>query len=367
MIIDSRYLYFRGRVALAELLIACGAKKGDFIAIQAYTCSAVPEAAFATQAKPLYIDVTINGVTMSTLDLERKLKKNTNVKIIIIQHTFGIVADIKKLSEIAKKYNLMIIEDCCHSINSSFEDIEIGNYSDASFYSFEWGKPIPLGLGGAIKINNPSLLPKINNQYKEFNSPTLRSELQLIVQIFVFTFLYNPKTYWTIKKLYHLMSRIGAIKGNHSSVNLSQKTDEFNWKISRIIQGRLKRKMSHLKNNIVNNKKVVKNYEDNLICCNGATALDVLPASKTVYVRYPVWVSDKKNFMQYSLNNNIEVSDWYNSPIHPHKGINLKKLGYESGSCPNAELSCNHIISLPISLALNKRSVKKLSKFFEND
>ena len=53
---NNLLLYFRGRVALAELLIASGIGEGDKVAIQAYTCSAVPEGVYASKAKPLYID-----------------------------------------------------------------------------------------------------------------------------------------------------------------------------------------------------------------------------------------------------------------------------------------------------------------------
>ena len=102
-------LYFRGRVALAEILISSGIVEGDKVAIQAYTCSAVPEGVYASKATPLYIDVVKEGVTMSHNDLEAKLDNTKNVKAIVIQHTFGIVANLEKIIEIAKKNNLIIL------------------------------------------------------------------------------------------------------------------------------------------------------------------------------------------------------------------------------------------------------------------
>ena len=83
--INNIFLYYRGRVALSQLLLAGGVRKGDCVAIQAYTCSAVPEGVLAVGAKPLYIDVVKNGVTMSPNDLELKLDGLKGVKAIVIQ------------------------------------------------------------------------------------------------------------------------------------------------------------------------------------------------------------------------------------------------------------------------------------------
>ena len=68
-LINQSLLYYRGRVALSELLISAGVKNGDSVAIQAYTCSAVPEGVIASGAKPIYIDTIDSGITMSPDDL----------------------------------------------------------------------------------------------------------------------------------------------------------------------------------------------------------------------------------------------------------------------------------------------------------
>ena len=187
---EFKYLYYRGRVALSELLISGNIGKGDYVAIQAYTCSAVPEAVFASQANPLYIDVVEEGVTMSPDNLELKLKNVKNVKAVVIQHTFGIVADVERIVEISKKYNLIVIEDCCHSYNSEYKGHKVGSFSDASFYSFEWGKPISLGLGGAAQVKNKKMLDRIKLQYNSLTNPPISAELQLFIQKVAFLILF---------------------------------------------------------------------------------------------------------------------------------------------------------------------------------
>jgi dTDP-4-amino-4,6-dideoxygalactose transaminase len=305
---NKNLLYFRGRVALAELLIASGVGKDDYVVIQAYTCSAVPEGVFAVSAKPLYVDVIERGVTMSPDDLEVKLKGTKNVKALVIQHTFGIVADIQRIVEIAKRYNLIIIEDCCHTFNSEYDGNKVGSFSDASFYSFEWGKPISLGLGGAVQVKNQQILDRLKLQYSSLNNPPLSTEFQLFIQRIAFYLLYSPRTYWLVKRLYHFFSKYGIIKGNHSTCEIDQRSKEFDYKISRILKYKITKKLNRLSLFEEKSQKVVSIYEKNLLKLNGVKKIKILPGSKPVYVRYPIWVSNKEKTSNLAYVNKVEIA-----------------------------------------------------------
>jgi len=361
-VIDNHLLYYRGRVALSELLIASGVKKGDYVAIQAYTCSAVPEGVFAVGARPLYIDVVKKGVTMSPDDLELKLEGLRSVKVIVIQHTFGVVSDVERILEISKKYGLTVVEDCCHSYNSEFKNSKVGNFSDASFYSFEWGKPISLGLGGAVKVNNKKILERLNKQYDLLINPPLLTEFQLFIQRTAFFLLYSPRTYWLVKRLYHFFSKYGIIKGNHSTCEIDQRSKEFDYKISRILQRKLVKKMNKLSLFEDKSQKVVSVYEKNLLKLAGVETIKILPESKPIYVRYPLWVSNKEKTSSLAYENKVEVASWYSSPVHPYIDDQLSSVGYQMGSCPNAEQSSKHIVSLPLSHGLSMGFINKLKK-----
>ena len=360
--IDNYLLYYRGRVALAELLIASGVKKGDYVAIQAYTCSAVPEGVFAVGAKPLYIDIVKKGVTMSPDDLELKLEGLESAKVIVIQHTFGVVSDVERILEISKKYNLTVIEDCCHSYSSEFKNSKIGNFSDASFYSFEWGKPISLGLGGAVKVNNKKILERLNRQYDLLTPPPLLAEFQLFIQSAAFFLLYSPRTYWSVKRLYHFFSKYGIIKGNHSSCEVNQRSKEFDYKISRILKHKVTKELNRLSLFEEKSQKVVSIYEQNLLELTGVEKIRILPESKPIYVRYPLWVSNKEKTVSLAYENKVEIASWYSSPVHPYVDDHLSNIGYQIGSCPNAERSSKHIVSLPLQYELSTDFVNKLKK-----
>ena len=263
------------------------------------------------------------------------------------------------------KYNLIIIEDCCHTFNSTYNGSKVGSFSDASFYSFEWGKPISLGLGGAIQVNNQQILEKLMGQYDLLSSPPFFAELQLFIQRVAFYTLYNPQTYWTVKYLYHFFSKHKIIKGNHSVDDVLQKSDEFDYKISRIIKNKLSSKLNSLSKIEFIAQSAVIDYEKNLFESENVKKIKTLSKSKSVYVRYPVWVSNKDNIIALAYENRIEISDWYLTPVHPYKVNNLTTIGYKLGSCPNAELSCKHIVSLPLSHNLNVKFLKKLKLIFE--
>ena len=357
-------LYFRGRVALAEILISSGVTEGDKVAIQAYTCSAVPEGVYASKAKPLYIDVIKEGVTMSPSDLKEKLDITKNVKAIVIQHTFGIVAELEKIIEIAKKYNLIIIEDCCHSYNSKYKNQKIGSFSDASFYSFEWGKPISLGLGGAVKAKNLKLLENLKKRHDLLVDPPFFTELQIFIQRIAFLSFYRPSTYWFVRRLYHFFSKHNVIKGNHSNFKTDQRSREFNYKISRIFKYKIKKKINELNIFEEKSQNAVSIYEKNLFKIDGLKKVKTLSDTNQVYVRYPIWVENKKKVLNSARTNRVEIASWYESPVHPYKKDSLSNVGYQIGSCPNAENSSNHIISLAIPK--KKEYIELILDFLKN-
>ena len=359
------YLYYRGRVAMSELLTASGVVTGDFVAIQAYTCSAVPESVFAVGAKPLYIDIEEGGVTMSSNDLELKLKSCNNVKALIIQHTFGVVANIKELVKIAKRHNMIVIEDCCHTHSSRYQKGKVGDFSDASFYSFEWGKPLPLGIGGAVKVNNQKIFERLEDSYGRLKNPLIVSEFQLLIQRAAFSIFYSPKTYWTIKYLFHLFTKYGLIQGNQPSCNIEEKSEEFSYKISRLIRKKIKPNLYRLEFFESRGKQVVQLYKEKLLNLKTVKEILTLPESDVVYVRYPIWLNDKEAVMELAYKNRVEVSDWYSSPIHPYSSNQLTNAGYILGSCPNAELSSKHIVSLPLSHIPSKKFMDKLIKILQ--
>lgn len=113
-------------------------------------------------AKPIFVDIAEDGNI--DLDLcEEKLKKDSSIKAIYGVHFSGNPLNQNKLKYLKETYNIIIVEDCAHSLGASFEDIKAGSCknSDCSIFSFHPVKHITTGEGGAITTNSKEIYEKL--------------------------------------------------------------------------------------------------------------------------------------------------------------------------------------------------------------
>lgn len=359
-----KYTYFRGRWALYHILKALNIGKDDEVALQAYTCLAVPEAILTTGAIPLYIDLEKGHFNMDPYDLERKVTSRT--KAIILQHTFGIPAKVDKCLEISQKYQIPIIEDCCHALFSKYKGKEVGSFGIASFYSYEWGKPLVAGIGGSLILNEQNLSMHIQKYYENLKIPPIDIQLKVYFQYLAFEYLYTPRIYWTLKDLFHLASDIGLAKGNFNRMTeIKENNSESNYKMIPWCKKILMQKSRLLKKIRDHNIFVAETYKSLI---NSKTITHPVEPQNTeiVYARYPIFVEDKKTLLNNARKNSIEIAGWYMTPIHPLSGKELNNVKYTKGSCPNAEFLCNNAVSLPINLNIKEKEVIRICKFLIN-
>ena len=123
---------------------------GDEVIVQAFTCLAVPEVVIWCGAKPVYLDID-ESLNLDIRLLEKSISSKT--RIIIVQHTFGIPAKIDMIKKIAQKHNIILIEDCAHSLGAKYNSQKIGTFGDAAFFSFGRDKVISSVFGGLAFIN----------------------------------------------------------------------------------------------------------------------------------------------------------------------------------------------------------------------
>lgn len=357
------FLYYRGRVALKALLVAAGIAEGDKVALQAYTCSAVPEGIKAVGAVPIFVDVKDHGLTMDPDRLEVAIQ--FGVRAVVFQHTFGIPDGIDEVADIARRHDLLLIEDCCHSFSSSKDGVPVGNIGDGAFYSFEWGKPVPLGVGGGAISNNSEIFNRLAADFETYRSPGRAVSFSLLIQKFLFRALYRPATYWPVKSAFRLASRLGLTSGNYSCVEALGESDEFSMKMA----GTLTVSKEELQRRVGNfsgiSRKVVQRYRKLL---SGSTSkisqIDCIDDSGVVFSRFPLWVEDKSAFVELARKMRVEVADWYLTPIHPFCGEELGMVNYVPGQCPNAELATQHVVTLPINEHVNQRYFERFDRLF---
>jgi dTDP-4-amino-4,6-dideoxygalactose transaminase len=358
---NKALFFFKGRVALYALLKALGIKEGDEIIIQAFTCLAVPNPIIWLGAKPVFVDIDPNTFNIDPSKIEEKITKKT--KAIIVQHTFGVPAEIDKIREIAKRHNLYLIEDACHAIGSKYKGQLVGFLGDASFFSFGWGKPIVAGVGGCAIINNLEIENEMKKIYEKIRECSLKESIWLRIQYLAYSLLLTPSLFWFIRGAYRFLSKMKIIGSTFLEDELESKMPvEYIKKMPKIQKEVLMKELKRLDSLIDYRKRMVSEYKK-MLSEIGIKTQKIPEYIEPVYLRYPILVNDKNRVVEEAQKNKIEIGDWYNTPVHPLIGENLKKIGYCLGSCQVAEDVAKKIITLPVYEKVKEKDMKRTIEF----
>lgn len=358
--VNSLEFYFRGRVALFALLNGLNIEKEDEVALQAFTCVANPEAVKASGAVPVYVDIEPDGVNMDYRDLEQKITSKT--RAIILQHTFGIPAKTDTLLSIAAKKNIPVIEDCCHTLTSQYQKKKVGTFGVGCYYSFEWGKPLVAGIGGALTVHDALLEKKVKEQYAAYKTPRIGRDIRIFIQYFAHKLLYRPRLFWPVRSLFHMLGKLGAAESNYHPIIAEGIASDFSLRMSLFSRNRLKKKYPLLQTITEHSKSVCSRYASE-INSPAVSHISIPEKSVPVYCRYPLLAQNKKELLKQAKKQNIEIAEWYATPIHPLKGEELTLVNYRDGICPNAEKRCGQIITLPTHTKVRTADIDRTVEF----
>ncbi len=153
-----------GSLALSSAYLAIGIKKGDEIITTPRSFIATASSAMLLGAIPIFADVDINSGNITAESIEPLINEKT--KAIVVVHIGGWPAEIIKISKLAKKYNLFLIEDCAQAhgagLNIKNKFYSVGQFGDISTWSFCQDKIISTGgEGGMVSTNNENFYKKI--------------------------------------------------------------------------------------------------------------------------------------------------------------------------------------------------------------
>jgi perosamine synthetase len=340
-------LYFRGRVGLYHLLRTLGIGPGDEVLLQAFTCLAVPEAIMAAGAKPVWVDLAPDSVNVSPADCRAKISART--RALIVQHTFGIPAELGAILDLAREHHLALIEDCCHSFASKYSGRLLGTVGDAAFWSFEWGKPIVAGVGGAACFNDTPRQQRLAAGLgTDCMPPPAKREAVLEAQYFAFTRSYGPRTFWWVRRAFRLLGRLRVAESNYNPIGPGVAiAPEFSWRMARGAAQRLPRARAVAEQFEPQRRTQALTYAQGLrpdVC-----RLPNVPAgADAVFSRFPLFISNRPEVLEVAAKRNLEVAAWFATPIHPLDGSELELVHYRPGSCPQAERAARRIVSLPV-------------------
>jgi UDP-2-acetamido-2-deoxy-ribo-hexuluronate aminotransferase len=294
-----------GTDALHLALRAFGIGQGDEVITTPFTFFATVEAILYTGAKPVFVDIQPDTFNIDVSSIEEKITSRT--KAIIPVHMFGHPADMKDIMDIAKKYGIIVIEDCAQSFGASLDNIKTGSFGNAGCFSFYPSKNLgAYGDGGLIILKDPEIAAKIRKLRNHGSSGN-----------YVHEFIgYN--------------SRLDEIQAGILLVKF-KRIDEFNKK-----------------------RRQKASYYDKLL-----SDIIICPIEKEgayhVYHQYTIR-SSKRDLIQQSLKkNNISSVVYYPVPLHLQKALDF--LGYKEGSLPMAERLSKEVLSLPIYPELDESDI----------
>ena len=282
--------------------------EGDEVILPANTFIATALAVSRARLKVVLADIEESTFNINPREIEKKITEKT--KAIIPVHLYGRVAPMNEILEIAKKYNLIVIEDACQAHGAIYNRKKTGSLGDAAAFSFYPGKNLgALGDGGAITTNNDELVELIK---------ALRN-------------------YGSLKKYYH----------NYKGIN--SRLDEIQAAILRV-------KLRYLDEEIRKRRKIALFYVKKIRNPELLTPEIPLEDHGHVWHLFVVRVENREKFVDYLKNKGIETMVHYPVPIHmqnAYKELNKEKY-------PITEQLSKEIVSLPIYPTLDEEHIEHI-------
>ncbi len=341
------------RVALGYLLKSFEIGTGDEVIIQAFSCVAVAASVKFTGASPVFADID-ETLNIDPNQLERLINKNT--KAIILQHTFGISADIEAITKITTKHKLLLIEDCAHGFGQIYKDRRLGSFGDSAVVSFGRDKVVSSVWGGAAVINSGVKDANSKHKLREY-----QKALPLPSRFWIFRQLLHPIVCWLIKPIYNLqigkvilvlLQKFHLLSFPVTKSELDGSIDkELLCKYPNSLAMLLLNQLSKLDKIIKQRAQVVEFYKKNLPK-NLWSEFFVKENKVSGLMRFPISVFKRDEIFQKAKRMGVVFGAWYANVIDP-KGVSYEAIGYSIESCPRAERVAKYIINLPTTISLN--------------
>ena len=141
-----------GTSALEMAALLCDLKLGDEVILPSFTFSSTATAFVLTGAKLVFVDIRQDTMNIDESKIEKAITDKT--KVICVVHYAGVACEMETILNLARKYNLLVVEDAAQGVMSTYKGKALGTIGDFGCYSFHETKNYSMGEGGAILINN---------------------------------------------------------------------------------------------------------------------------------------------------------------------------------------------------------------------
>ena len=141
-----------GTTALDMAMLLCDLQPGDEVILPSYTFSSTATSAVLAGAKLVFVDVRPDTMNIDETKIEDAITDKT--KVIIAMHYAGVACEMDTIMDIAKRHNLIVVEDAAQGVMSKYKGKHLGTIGTFGCYSFHETKNYSMGEGGALVINN---------------------------------------------------------------------------------------------------------------------------------------------------------------------------------------------------------------------
>ncbi len=156
--IENMLLTTSGTTALEMASLLINLEPGDEVIVPSFTFSSTANAFMLRRAKPVFCDIRKDTMNIDETKVESLITKKT--KAIYTVDYAGFPAEADVINEIAKRYNLFVIEDAAQAVGSSYKGRKAGTLGDFGCYSFHETKNYSMGEGGGLIINDPKYIDR---------------------------------------------------------------------------------------------------------------------------------------------------------------------------------------------------------------
>ncbi len=303
-----------GTSALHLGLLAAGVGPGDEVITVSYTFVATVAAVLYTGAAPVFVDIDPLTCNIDPAKIEAAITPKT--KVIMPVHLYGTCADMDPILEIARKHNLIVLEDAAQAHGAEYKGRRAGSMGDLASFSFYPGKNLgAYGEAGAVVTNNESYVEVIKQ---------LRDQGQ---------------------KEKYLHERVG-----------------YNYRMEAIQGAVLAVKLKHLDNWNAARREHAALYARELAgepADSNVRLLVHAPDNKSAYHVYPLFTEQREELRDHLHARGISTGVHYPIPVHMQRGFN--NLGYSEGDLPHTERICREVLSLPMYPELRSETVVQIA------
>lgn len=349
-----------GRQALYAVLKALGVGAGDEVILQAYTCIVVPHAVLWSGAKPIYADID-DSLNIDPQTIESFITPKT--KAVIVQHTFGVPADLDRVMAICRKHNLLLIEDAAHALGARYRQRPVGTFGDAAIFSFGRDKIVSAVSGGMAVVKSPQAakyLRRLKNTAPFPRKKTVAQNLLHPILVPVFSSLMG---FWRIgSPLLRLAQRAGMLNKVYTTTELhSKKPGQLVERLPNAMAAlALKQYQTEYPAFYAHRKDLANRYaawtrEHNV----SFSTQKIYDQSEPSYLRYALLSEQSRRLVAEAARAKMLLGDWYAYPIVP-KPSDDADLGYTYGSCPKAERAASQSLNLPTHIRFSRRQQNQL-------